>query len=88
MNYYPALSINELPTVEEVREQYKGARCLELETHPEDKNRVIQISYKKPCMVCGKHHHMNSEAHKRCLFKMFATVSLVISEQREQEEAD
>ena len=51
-------------------ERYKGARGLKIELHPDYPDRVIRVSYKPPCVACGKYHYNGSKAQKRCTFKL------------------
>ena len=66
------------PTEEEIREKFKGARCLRIEKD-EDGN-IINVSCRRPCIVCGKYHHRGSKAEMRCAAKLMGAVYRVVNE--------
>ena len=78
MTIYRAVPIEELPTIAEIKEKFKGARNLEIETHPLDKNRIISVSCREGCILCGKFHRMGSKAEQVCNFLVLATMVKVI----------
>ena len=69
-----------LPSKKEIELQYKGARCLKINTHPDYPNKVISVSYKKPCVVCGKYHHFMSKSARKCNAKVVGTTCQVFDE--------
>lgn len=78
------LGIEKLLTRIEVEEQYKGARCLEIEMHPDHSDRVIGVSYKEPCMACGKYHHFMSKAEKNCIAKIVGMTYCIMNERGDE----
>ena len=51
------------------KENYK---CVEVDYESKS------ITYKVPCLICGKYHHKGSKAEKRCMLKIVGSVSKVV----------
>ena len=67
-------------TVEEAKQMYKGRRRLEIDV---DENGFVRtVSYREPCMLCGKYHHHNSKAQRRCSLKIVCGVYTVINSEQ------
>lgn len=66
-----------LPTDEELKEHYKGCRGLKIERD----NEQVTVSYKQPCIVCGKYHHFRSKASIQCSIIAVSTIVKVVGEQ-------
>lgn len=68
MNAHLAIDPNDLPTVEQIKKQYRYCRGLNIDLH--QNGRVETISYQHPCEICGKCHRCGSKAEIMCNLKL------------------
>ena len=59
------------PTDEELHKQFKGIRNLKIERDEDG----VSVSYREPCIMCGKYHHRGSKAEKRCGINLLCGVA-------------
>ena len=66
------------PTEIEILKLKKGKRCFKAEK--DNEGNIIEVSWKEPCMNCGKYHRLFSKPNKQCSMIIACQVMSVIRE--------
>ncbi|MHA1737888.1 MAG: hypothetical protein ACTSWD_04825 [Candidatus Heimdallarchaeota archaeon] len=67
------------PTELEIKELKRDKRCFQIEKDVE--GNVIEVSWKDPCINCGKYHRLFSKPQKRCSMIIACQVANVLMEE-------
>ncbi len=64
VEFYPCKPPDDLPTVEELKLQYKRSAGLDIRATTED-GRVLEYVVNIPCAICGVYHKFGSKIQKK-----------------------